>query len=185
GDTVTKSLCRRLNRLVIKDRQRSPSQDILFLVNELVEISARALSTGVNDPFTAITCIDRLGAATKDLLREDLPSPWRYDHEGILRVVAQPISFADFSEAAFGQLRPYATRDSNVTRHLLGVLAQIMSLTRTEAQREVILAHTQLIARSADQNMPTLEDKRAIQGDFRGVLESMAVRRLNHHSSSG
>ncbi|MGJ3627243.1 DUF2254 family protein [Sphingomonas sp. MMS24-JH45] len=52
-------------------------QDLRFLIDELVEIAARALSPGVNDPFTANSCLDWLGAAMSDLARRDLPSRLR------------------------------------------------------------------------------------------------------------
>ena len=50
-------------------RKRSALQDLRFPIDELVELAARALSPGVNDPFTAIACIDWLGAALMDLSR--------------------------------------------------------------------------------------------------------------------
>ncbi len=37
---------------------RTEHQNLLFLVDELVEMLARALSPGVNDPFTAINCLN-------------------------------------------------------------------------------------------------------------------------------
>ena len=37
-----------------------PNQDVEFAIDQLVEIAVRALSPGIHDPFTAITCIDRL-----------------------------------------------------------------------------------------------------------------------------
>ena len=52
--------------------RRTPSQDADFLIDELVEIGLRALSPGVNDPFTAITAIHWLGAATAEIGRRDL-----------------------------------------------------------------------------------------------------------------
>ncbi|MGB7407689.1 MAG: DUF2254 domain-containing protein [Pontixanthobacter sp.] len=51
---------------------RTPSQDLHFLIDELVEIGLRALSPGINDPFTAITAIHWLGAATAELGHRDL-----------------------------------------------------------------------------------------------------------------
>ena len=51
---------------------RTPQQDLQFLIDELVEIGMRALSPGINDPFTAITAIHWLGAATAELGRRDL-----------------------------------------------------------------------------------------------------------------
>ncbi len=51
---------------------RTPDQDLQFLVDELVEIGLRALSPGINDPFTAITALHWLGAATALLGTRDL-----------------------------------------------------------------------------------------------------------------
>lgn len=52
--------------------ERAPSQDLEFLIDELVEIALRALSPGINDPFTAITAMHWLGAATAEIARRDL-----------------------------------------------------------------------------------------------------------------
>lgn len=46
---------------------RTSAQDIEFSVDELVEIALRALSPGINDPFTAITCIHWITAALASL----------------------------------------------------------------------------------------------------------------------
>ncbi len=51
---------------------RTTSQDMQFLIDELVEIGLRALSPGVNDPFTAVTSLHWLGAATAQLGQRDL-----------------------------------------------------------------------------------------------------------------
>ncbi|MXP27716.1 DUF2254 domain-containing protein [Porphyrobacter algicida] len=51
---------------------RTPAQDLHFLIDELVEIGLRALSPGINDPFTAISALHWLGAATAELGRRDL-----------------------------------------------------------------------------------------------------------------
>ena len=51
---------------------RTSDQDIEFSVDELVEIALRALSPGINDPFTAITCIHWITAALASLGGRDL-----------------------------------------------------------------------------------------------------------------
>ena len=71
-------------------RQRTGRQDVRFLLNELVEIAARALSPGVNDPFTAMSCLDWLGDGLKRMGDRDVPEADRFDEEGNLRVVAEP-----------------------------------------------------------------------------------------------
>ena len=87
--------------------RRSALQDLRFLIDELVEIAARALSPGVNDPFTAVTCLDWMGAAMSDLAGRDLPSHLRVDDDGALRVIAHPVTFERFLEQSFGAMARY------------------------------------------------------------------------------
>jgi uncharacterized membrane protein len=43
---------------------RTAEQDAAFAVQQLVEVALRALSPGINEPFTAIMVIDRLRSKT-------------------------------------------------------------------------------------------------------------------------
>lgn len=91
--------------------RRTALQDLRFLIDELVEIAGRALSPGVNDPFTALTCLDWLGAALSELAERDLPSPLRLDQDGVLRIVAPPETFEGFMARGFGALAQYCASD--------------------------------------------------------------------------
>ncbi|MBA2661183.1 MAG: DUF2254 domain-containing protein [Bradymonadaceae bacterium] len=156
---LDEALERRLNRLIALNWQRTPNQDILYLINELVEMSARALSTGINDPFTVISCVDRLAAAFVDLMQREWPSPARFDDKNTLRVIAYPVSFEDFAEAAFGQLRPYVSTDRNAALHLLTVLCHIASRTDSTVQRDTLLLHAERLAEACGEGL-ALEDSR-------------------------
>ena len=105
--------------------RRTAVQDLRFLIDELVEIGARALSPGVNDPFTAITCLDWLGAALSDLAGRELPSDLRVDEDGALRVIAHPETFAGFMERSVGAVVPYAASDVVVGVRLIRVLGEV------------------------------------------------------------
>jgi uncharacterized membrane protein len=39
-------------------KQRTPTQDVEYAIGQLVEVAVRALSPRINDPFTAMTCLD-------------------------------------------------------------------------------------------------------------------------------
>ncbi|KQN09458.1 hypothetical protein ASE85_00300 [Sphingobium sp. Leaf26] len=105
--------------------RRTALQDLRFLIDELVEIAARALSPGVNDPFTANSCLDWLGAALSDLARRDLPSRLRADEDDALRVIAHPISFAGFVDQAFGALAQYASADMIAGKRFLDAIGDV------------------------------------------------------------
>lgn len=126
---------------------RTPQQDVECAVLELVEIAVRALSPGVNDPFTAITCVDRLSGALRRLAgRKPAQSLWR-DDEGAPRLVVKPRAFADVVAAAFNQIRQHSRSDVAVTVRLLQAIAAIapaprdaQSITALRRQAEMILA---------------------------------------------
>lgn len=105
--------------------RRTPLQDLRFLIDELVEIAARALSPGVNDPFTANSCLDWLGAALADLARRDLPSRLRADDDGELRIIARPLTFALMIDRSFGALAQYASADMIAGRHFLSAVGDV------------------------------------------------------------
>jgi uncharacterized membrane protein len=107
---------------------RTPAQDLHFLIDELVEIGLRALSPGINDPFTAITALHWLGAATAELGQRDLmrgvgsAAPSDAD-----RVVVLDDEFSHYVERGFGTMRPYAATNPSVVLVMFEVLATAAS----------------------------------------------------------
>ena len=97
GKRVHDRIQARINAAFVVGSQRTSVQDVELAVNQLVEIAVRALSPGVNDPFTAVACVDRLGAALSRLAQREMPSPCRRDAENKLRVVTPATAFADFA----------------------------------------------------------------------------------------
>lgn len=87
---------------------RTPKQDPQFLIDELVEIGLRALSPGINDPFTAITAMHWLGAATAELGTRDL-TKMDFDRDGKgelpARVFPLPDDFDHYVTRGFGAMR--------------------------------------------------------------------------------
>ena len=105
--------------------RRSALQDLRFLIDELVEIAARALSPGVNDPFTAVTCLDWLSAGLSDLAGRTLPSHLRLDDDGALRIIAHPETFDGFLDRSFGALAQYCAGDMVAALRYIRSLGEI------------------------------------------------------------
>jgi len=93
GDRVTEEFAARVNSAFALGNQRTSAQDVEFAVHQLVEIAVRALSPGINDPFTAYACVDRLGSALCRLVQREMPSPYRFDGQGRLRVIVAAFTF--------------------------------------------------------------------------------------------
>lgn len=88
--------------------QRTSYQDVEFGFLELSEVAVRALSPGINDPFTAMMCLDRIAASMTLLSKRHPPSPYRFDFKGTLRVIAPAYSHRDLVEAGFRLIRENA-----------------------------------------------------------------------------
>ena len=72
--------------------RRTVGSDPLYAINQLVELAVRAMSPGINDPFTCATCVDRLAAALARVAARPWPDPRRWDdgHGGVWRATPRP-----------------------------------------------------------------------------------------------
>lgn len=133
--------------------RRTPVQDTRFLIDELVEVGARALSPGVNDPFTAVTCLDWLSTALCDAARRKLPSPYRLDKEGTLRVIAPPLTFAGFVERGLGQFRQYLASDRIVCLHAFRTIERVASACASRSQVVTLLEEADALLATARETL--------------------------------
>lgn len=129
---------------------QTPLQDVEFVINQLVEVAVRALSPGINDPFTAVTCVDYLGAAICELASRHMPKGTRSDDDGTPRLFLNAITFSDLLETAFRQIRHAARTSPSVLIRMLENLARVVpfvhsSIDRTAALRQATLIHESAI----------------------------------------
>jgi uncharacterized membrane protein len=156
----------------IVGRKRTPAQDVLFLVNQLVEVAGRALSPGINDPLTATTCVNWLGSAVIALCGREVPGSCRYDDDGRLRVVAPPVSFEAFADAVFGQLRPYVETDRNAAVHMMRVLADIAPHVQSTDRARVIARHAASLNEGCRSCLGHPDDRAAVEAQHE-VLQTL------------
>ena len=71
----------------------TPTQDIECGVNQLVAMAVRSMSPAINDPFTAMTCLDYTGESVALFIRQDGKSSHYYKLEGRLRLVFESVTF--------------------------------------------------------------------------------------------
>jgi uncharacterized membrane protein len=177
GDKLKASI----ERAVVLGEERTPVQDIEFAVRQLVEVALRALSPGINDPFTAIAVIDRLGASLAHLLeRPDPQSSWT-DRNGRIRLTAPTSDFAGFADVAFNHIRQAATKQPSVLIRLLEKIGQLATMTRTDRQRDVLLRHAEMIAEAGRRSL----DEPSDQADLQDRLEAVRAALEHRWSAAG
>lgn len=150
GDKVDPAILDSCKAAFVIGSRRTALQDLRFGIDELVEIAARALSPGVNDPFTAIACVDWLGAALSEIGYMPPPVSGLVDEKRQVRVIMRDLGFADYVASAFGQLRPYVARDPNARRSTLTTLEEVMAGLPSEAYRRVVLDERRALELCAD-----------------------------------
>jgi uncharacterized membrane protein len=127
-----------LRRLYIIGTDRTSRQDAAFAVQQLVEVALRALSPAVNEAFTAVTCIDRLGQGLSKLLTRQIPDPVRTDEAQRPRVVAWPRTFAELAESAFDPIAQHGHTNIAVATRLLDTLETLAGdATRPDDRRAI------------------------------------------------
>ena len=151
---------------------RTPLQDVEFGVNQLVEVACRALSPAINDPFTAMACLDHLGSAMTHLLQTTLPSPWRYQGDD-LRLIAERISFEGLCDAAFNMIRQYGRDSAAVTIRLLEVLAQIAPHADEPYEKAALRLHAEMTRRDCQSSLPDERDRADVEERYARVLETL------------
>lgn len=142
--TDEKKLANVSSHLII-GKSRTSQQDFEFSIHQMVEIASRALSTGVNDPYTAIACIDNLTAIMSDLAQINFPSKYRFDKEKELRVIAMTLSFEGVLDAAFNQIRQFSAGSSAVIIRLMEALLTISQFTKSEENKNAVIKHAKMV----------------------------------------
>jgi uncharacterized membrane protein len=122
---------------------RSVAQDLEYAVRQLVEIALRALSPGINDPFTAIGVLDRLGAALCGLAGRGLPTG-RSFRDGRLRLLRPASDYAGLVDAMFHMLRQAGAGQPAVMIRLLEVLGTIAQVETASDRRAALHRHADL-----------------------------------------
>ncbi len=163
GEKVDETLSRKINAIFIVGPERTLEQDVEFAISQLVEISVRALSPGINDPITAITCIDWLGAILCQLASRKMPSSHRYGGKNKLRIICKLFTFEGMVDAAFNMIRQNSQSVATVSIHLLETIATVAAQARNKQDRAALLRHAALVAHGCKENLSADDDRKDLE----------------------
>lgn len=124
---------------VVVTAERTASQDLMFMVDELAEVATRALSPGVNDPYTAMNTMDWMAAVLVKATRCPANAGWRYDARGALRLVSPPVGFEQLVRRYVEQVRPYAVADRNALLRLVLTIGRVAEVGTPDAAARALL----------------------------------------------
>lgn len=133
------------------------SNDVEFTIGQLVDIATRALSSGVNDPRTAIRVLDRLGAALCAISGRHLPS-------GVVtcdgRIVLQrnATSYDGLLDAMFHVIRQSCGGSPPVMIRMAEILISAAQCENDRSRLASISRHGELLAEDGERDIPNKGD---------------------------
>ena len=137
--------------------QRGGSADVEFAVRQLVEVAVRALSPGINDPYTAMSVLDRLGTALCDLVPLHLTTGVSM-RDGRVVLVVPIISYDGLVDGMFHMIRQNSANHVAVLMRLLEVLTAVASCERDPERVRALSRHANLVLGDAERDVATPAD---------------------------
>ncbi len=152
---------------------RGSSDDAEYALRQLVEVAVRALSPGINDPHTAMSVLDRLGAVLCDLAGRSIPSGVLLREERIALVVPS-LGYENFVNLMFHMIRQNAAGKPSILIRMLDVLTAVIACEPGPDRRAALVRHADLVAFDAQRdiaNPSDLGDVRKRRALFQRTLE--------------
>ncbi|WP_329128130.1 DUF2254 domain-containing protein [Streptomyces sp. NBC_01465] len=149
--------------------ERTFHQDLGFGLRQLSDIALRALSPAVNDPTTAVQCLDRIMQLLAAVADQPLGAVQHRDAKGVVRLVQPVPEWTDLVNLGLAEVRGCAVGSPQVTRRLMAVLDDLEALAPA-GRRGVIAHHRELLVRAVERAVPEQADQVfALSPDHQGI----------------
>ena len=137
--------------------QRVSSIDLEFALRQLVEIAVRALSPGINDPHTAMSVLDRMGATLCDMVPRHLPVGVVI-RDGRPCLAMPVVDYGGMVDAMLHMIRQNAAGSPAVLIRMIEVLTAVVGYERQPARMAVLQRHADLVLGDGERDIATPAD---------------------------
>ena len=152
---------------------RTDAQDVLFLSDQLVEVAVRALSPGINDPHTAMLCLDWLRAGLDAFARAPPLPPPLAD-----ALVTHPrVTFEAMLDRSFDRMRQHVATDRTVALHALDGLASLGAAASREPMAEACRRQMRRLAAAAGESLGVGLAREEVEARLAELLAQVEARR--------
>lgn len=175
---AAEDLARPVQSAFVVGRTRTAVQDLEFSIHQLVEVALRALSPGINDPFTAIAVIDRLTLSLRLVMDRGAAQSRFADDEGIVRLALPVSTFEGLTDAAFNQIRQTAEGHAAVLIRLAKNIGELLGLAN-ERQRPALEKHLRLVVNAGGRSIKEDDDR----NDLKATIDAARSNGRNGEAS--
>ena len=160
---------------------RTPTQDVAYAVNQLVEMAVRAMSPAINDPFTAMTCLDYISESLAMFIQQGEKGAYYYDLDGRLRLVLEPVTFEELLGTSFDMLRHASCDNASVLLHMLEAIEVIGRETKSPEARQLLARQVNLIWAESQASRLIEDDKQLIQRRSEALVLKFLGREIENN----
>lgn len=136
---------------------RTLEQDVEFGILQIVDIALKAISPAVNDPSTAICCVDHLGRLMIRIAQREPPPAAYFSPSGSLRLAITWVTFEQFLDSAFEQIRAYSMSDLAVCLRMMRTFLDMGALLPDQERRLAVLERGRRVVAGAAENLKDAE----------------------------
>lgn len=165
AERATEEVCRKLQYYWVVVRLREQSEDLALAVDRLAEMAVRALSPGINDPYTACASIDRLVSVFAQVITRPEPVTTLHDENNAPRLLRRLLSFEQLLARAFDPIRRYGQDDPHVISQLLEGMRRLRQLAERDELRGHLDDLIAVLRYTAESNFDLERDRRTALGE--------------------
>lgn len=162
---LSPKLSQKIENSLLTGSERTSVQDLEFSIRQMVEVAVRALSPGVNDPYTALITIDRLTLSLALIMRRGPPQTHWCDGDDKVRLILPASTFSGLLHASFDLIRQYGSDSVSVLIRLAERLSELRSLANSEQARE-ISHHLEMVLHAGRRTIKEKSDLDAFEKRF-------------------
>lgn len=133
---------------------RTMQQDVEFGIIQIVDIALRAISPAVNDPTTAINCVDQLSRILIYWTSRAPPQAYLHGPPNVLRVAVPWIGFDGLLDTAFEQIRHYSRSDIAVSMRLIRAFDDMIVAGLPPKERQSLIRRARRVVAGCEAQLP-------------------------------
>ncbi|HUH13178.1 MAG TPA: DUF2254 domain-containing protein [Longimicrobiales bacterium] len=159
---VQDGLSHEIRQGLVIGTERTPHQDVGRGILEISDLAVKALSPGINDPTTALVCVDRLAQVLLAIGRGHERPGWRRAEDEEARLFLPRPSFEDALRQGFGPIAFYGAEHPRVLRRLLEQLARLAALL-PPTRRPALLRQVEVVEERARAHLERADGLESVQ----------------------
>lgn len=164
---------RLLERTLAFGNQPTALQDLEYAVRQLSEVAVRALSPGINDPFTAGSVLERFGDALCRLATRFLPTG-AVEKDGRIVLIYPVTDYVGLTDAMFHAIRQNGSRSPFVLIRMLDVLAKVAAVERARDRLRELGRHADLVVAAGEESLESAAARADLEERFQTFKTSAA-----------